>query len=504
MNLRGTILASYASQAYITIIGLVLVPVYLRYMGAENYGLVGFFLMLQGWFQLLDIGITPTISREAARYGGGVGSAADLRQLFRSLQAVFFVIAASTAALFALAADAIADNWLRFHELGKADVVLALQLIGGLIALRLACGPLRGIVIGFERLAWLATFNAGIATLRFVLVVPVLVLVGAGAKEFFSYQLAVAVVEFALLAWRSHRLLPAAAGTEATMRAWRQLRGLARFSLTIAGTSALSIVATQTDKLALSSLISLDEYGYFTAVVLLAAGIPLIASPVGSVLQPRLARLSASGDERGLQLAYRAATQLIVVLVAPAVAMMAAFPEALLWVWTGELEFAKQGALILALYAVGNGFMALGALPFFLQFAKGTLRLHMIGSLLFAATFAPLCVWGALSHGAVGAGSALVAVATAYFLLWVPRIHRGCAPGLHRRWLTEDIVPIAVCALVTIALLRLFVPLSAERLLLGFQLILMAALSVLAAAASSTQVRERVLPNLRHVLRNWA
>ena len=31
-------------------------PLYIKYMGAEAYGLVGFFTMLQAWFGLLDMG----------------------------------------------------------------------------------------------------------------------------------------------------------------------------------------------------------------------------------------------------------------------------------------------------------------------------------------------------------------------------------------------------------------------------------------------------------------
>jgi O-antigen/teichoic acid export membrane protein len=499
VSLRGAILASYASQVYVTIVGLVLVPVYLRTMGAENYGLVGFFLMLQGWFQLLDIGLTPTISREAARYNGGVGSIADLRQLVRSFRTLFVAIAVTTALLLAAAAGPLADDWLKFQDLALADVVLAIQLIGVVVALRLVCGLFRGVITGFEKLVWLARFNAGIATLRFVFVVPVLVFVGAGAVEFFAYQVAVGVVELAVLVLQTRRLLPATKGSLTTKGAWAQLKDVSRFSLTIAATSALSIVVTQIDKLALSRIISLHEFGYFTAAVLLAGGISILAGPVGSVLQPRLASLSASGDERALLAVYRAATQLVVVLVAPAVVVMAAFPEPLLWAWSGDQDFARRGAPILALYAIGNGAMALGALPFFLQFAKGMLRLHLIGSILFAAAFVPLCVWGALARGPVGAGLALIAVATTYFLLWVPRIHGSCAPGLHRRWLTEDIVPIALLALAAAAAARLLVPLSGERILLGAQLAAIAALSVVVAATGSTVVRSRVMADVRRI-----
>ena len=44
-----------------------MLPMYIKYMGAEAYGLVGFFSMLQAWFNLLDLRLTPTIGRETAR-----------------------------------------------------------------------------------------------------------------------------------------------------------------------------------------------------------------------------------------------------------------------------------------------------------------------------------------------------------------------------------------------------------------------------------------------------
>ncbi len=500
MSVRRAIVASYASQAYVTLIGLVLVPVYLRYMGAENYGLVGFFLMLQGWFQLLDVGITPTISRETARYNGGAGSASELIQLVRVLQNAFFFIAVSTAVVFSLAAGAIAESWLKFQELNKADVVLALQLIGGLVSLRWACGLFRGIVTGFEKLVWLSWFNAGIATLRFVFVVPVLAYVGAGAKEFFLYQLAVAILELGVLIWKSNRLLPARSAGETNTRTWERLKQLSRFSLTIALTSALSIVVTQIDKLALSRLVSLNEFGYFTAASLLAGGVLIIAGPVGMVLQPRLASLAASGDERELIAFYRAVTQLVVALVAPAALVLAVFPEQVLWTWSGDEDFAGQAAAILALYAIGNGLMAFGALPFYLQFARGALRLHLIGSVLFASAFVPLCIWGAVARGAVGAGVALVVVAGLFFLTWVPRIHQSLAPGLHRRWLVEDVLPILLCALLAVASLRLLVSLSGDRLSLALQLAAIATATVLLAAAGSARAREKAGSFLRRLL----
>lgn len=93
MSFKRNILANYVSQIYVTLIGIVMVPMYVRYMGAEAYGLVGFFAMLQAWFQLLDMGLTPTMARETARFNGGATDAQSLRRLLRAMEGIFIGVA---------------------------------------------------------------------------------------------------------------------------------------------------------------------------------------------------------------------------------------------------------------------------------------------------------------------------------------------------------------------------------------------------------------------------
>jgi hypothetical protein len=52
LSIRRNIIANYVGQLYATLIGILLVPLYVGYMGVEAYGLDGFYTMLQGWFML--------------------------------------------------------------------------------------------------------------------------------------------------------------------------------------------------------------------------------------------------------------------------------------------------------------------------------------------------------------------------------------------------------------------------------------------------------------------
>src|SRR2546426_8288239 len=93
MSIKRNTVANYASQMYITLVGIVMVPVYVKYMGTEAFGLIAFYAMLQAWLQFMDLGFAPTLSREAARFRGGAIDALSLRRLLRTLEGIFLWVA---------------------------------------------------------------------------------------------------------------------------------------------------------------------------------------------------------------------------------------------------------------------------------------------------------------------------------------------------------------------------------------------------------------------------
>ena len=78
--LKRNLIANYLGQGWTAIMGLVFIPLYIKYLGIESYGLIGLFGVLQAWLSLLDMGMTPTLSREMARFTAGTHSAASIRE----------------------------------------------------------------------------------------------------------------------------------------------------------------------------------------------------------------------------------------------------------------------------------------------------------------------------------------------------------------------------------------------------------------------------------------
>lgn len=465
---------------------------YVSYMGAEAYGLVGFFAMLQALFNLLDMGLTPTMARETARFRGGALDALAFHRLVRALEVIFLVVALLGGGVLLLLSGLIATNWLNVKQLPINEVQRSIQMMAIAVSFRWMSGLYRGQISGSERLVWLSGYNSVIATLRFVGVLLVLVFISTTPTAFFGYQLCVALIELAGLMAMSSRLLPPIPEGERAAWSWAPLKQVLKFSLTIAFTSSVWVLVTQTDKLVLSKILPLAEYGYFTLAVLVASGVMMISGPVSSAIMPRMVKMEAEGDHSGLIRIYRQSTQLVAVIAGATCVTVAFCAEPLLLAWTGDKVLASHAVPILVLYTIGNGLLAISAFPYYMQYAKGNLRLHLIGNAGFVVLLIPAIIWSASHYGGVGAGYAWLIMNVLYLIVWVPLVHNKFEPGLNVPWFIRDVLIISVVAILAGYGLINAMPQISSRLWLAASVIGFGILVMLASVCASSVVWSRV------------
>jgi O-antigen/teichoic acid export membrane protein len=485
--LRKNIVASYVSQIYVTLVGILLLPIYIKYMGSEAYGLVGFFSMLQAWFGLLDLGLTPTIARESARYHGGAISALTYRQLYRALSVIFVSIASLGGGTLYFSSNFIATQWLNVITLSISDVTLAIQIMALCVALRWMCGLYRGVITGAEQLVWLSGFSVFIATLRFVVVLPVMWYWGYTPVVFFLHQLIIAMLEVLCFWLKASYILP----NKNTLKlkigwSFQPIKPVLKFALTIAFTASVWVAVTQTDKLILSGILTLEEYGYFTLAVLIANGITVISGPISSVIMPRMARLHAENKHDELIAIYKKATQLVVIIAGSAAGTIAIVAHPLLLAWTNDPIIAHKAAPILRLYAIGNGFLAIAAFPYYLQYAKGNLRYHLIGNLAMLVFLLPSIIIAAKFYGGIGAGYAWLVLNGIYLFTWTGYVHSKLVPRLHGKWLFQDVLQILLVVAFAVLICNYYRQDDYERLESLFYIVEVSAFSIFVALLGSS------------------
>lgn len=493
MSIKYNIAANYVSQIYVAAAGIVMVPLYVRYMGAEAYGLVGFFAMLQAWFNLLDFGLSPTIARETARLRGGALDILSYLKLVRALQLIFVGIALLGAGFFLCFSGSIAHEWLKAAVLTTQEVETSIKLMAVSVALRWISGLYRGMISGFEEFVWLGGYNCVVATMRFVGVMPVLIYIGSAPVVFFGYQLFVAIFELLGLVLKSNHILNCA--EERKLIGWsivnlaRSVGPVLKFSMGVAFTSAMWVLVTQTDKLVLSKIIQLSDYGYYSLGVMVASGIQMLSGPITNSILPKMTKLYSEGRQEEVVKLYSYATQCVAIVVMPVGMLLAIFPEQLLFIWTGSSIASKNAAFPVSMYALGNVVMTLGSLPILLQYSFGRLRFHVIGNLIFGVGYLPILVLSASRFGVVGACWAWFVFNVVSFLFWLPVVHKSLVPGVHSNWIRKDVCCILFFAMLPMLFFWKYIKFPDDRLLGLFVLVGIGATSFVIASMGSSFVR---------------
>jgi O-antigen/teichoic acid export membrane protein len=454
--LKRRLISSYAAQAYIGLIGILLMPLYMRHMGIEAVGLIGFFLMLQAWLQLLDLGLTQTLSRDMSLFKVGTMPLSEIWQRLRTLEWMLGSIAIVAAIIILALKGRIVTDWLSVGDLAPEMVAVSIAAMAVAAAFRFLLGIYRASLTGLGRQVWVNAAATLFATAKFVGVLPVLIYWSSAPAAFFLFQAVIGGVELLVFALMLYRVLPA--NPAGTFPHPEVLRLMLPMAAAMAFSALIWSVVTQADKLILSKILTLEDYGFFTLGVLVASGVLMLIPPLNQVLQPRMTMLLSSSRHDELRDLYQQATQLVSAVFFATGGVMAIFAEPMLLAWTGDAVASRAAAPILFWYGLANATIGLLLLPFMLQFAHGRLRLHVIGNVLMVLLLLPLMIIGALRYGGAGAGAALLIANMVFVVFWVPQVHKRFLPELVWQWPLADVGRIVVPVMVALLATRQLIP----------------------------------------------
>jgi O-antigen/teichoic acid export membrane protein len=446
--------ANFIGLAYTTVIGIVFLPLFLDYLGPEAFGLFGFFMLLQALMQLLDIGMSPMLSRQASLVRGKDIDFLGFKKLLRSLEIVFLCLMLVTVVVFFFSNAWIVDSWINLETLDTSKVTACVTLMGAIIGLRFFSVLYRSGIQGIEHQVWLNFANMVLVTIKFVGSLILLHFVTRDIRHFFEYQLLIGVVELFVLGYIFYQLLPATPKVGFRFF-WPTIKPFLPFAGGIAYATIIWVILTQLDKLILSTILPLSQYGYFALAMVVSAGIAQISSPISQAILPRMTYLLSRGQTQEMLLLYRKSTQFMSIVMFSLTGVVANFSTELLYVWTGDMSAAEWAGPILFWYALGNGVLAISAFQYYLQFAHGKLRMHVIYNTISASIQIPVIMYAALEWGATGVALTWFILRLVSFVVWIPIVHRKFAPGIHKVWLLKDVLPFLVCTLTCLAMVRM-------------------------------------------------
>jgi O-antigen/teichoic acid export membrane protein len=435
VSLRWNLAAGFAHSVWTAVIGLVVVPFYLAYLGLEPYGLIGFFMALQALFALLDMGLAPTMNREVARCRAA-GDLREVRNLLRTLASIYWTIAVVIVIATYLLAPLIAAHWLTNTSLSTEIVTRSVMLMGIVIAFRFPVGLYVGVIAGAERLVLASVIGIVVVTVANIGAIGILAFVSPTIEAFFIWQALsglLYVVAVQIVAWRS---LP---GEERPRIDIEGLKRIWRFSAGMGATAILGTIFIQSDKIVLSKMVPLEELARYTLAGLFARCLYLFLTPTFNAIYPRLTAMYARGETREIKTFYENGTRLLMAIIFPVAAYAGIFSEELVTLWTSDPQLGRSLTWVVVFLLAGTAFNGAMHFPYALQLAAGKAHLPVAINVTLIFVFLPMLVWLVAHDGIVGAAAAWAILNTLYLFYGTWLTHRSILPGIATRWLVGDV-----------------------------------------------------------------
>ena len=448
MNRR--ILANIVGRGWSTFAYLLTVPFYIHYLGIEAFAAMSLYVTLVSLSNVLDLGLSSTVSRELARLGaGGPPSAGTPASLMGTLESVYAAAGLLIGLGGFVVAFAVSSSWHTSGSPLHGHLLMTCILIALCVVGQWPVSFYSGALSGQGRQVELNVTLVVASTAQALAGILALALTSSRLELFFASQVVLAfgrALALRALVWRR---LPGRWSFD-----WRATRPIFGFAGQMGAVGILGIVLTQADKLIVGAQVGALNFAYYGLAATVASGLSYLSLPVYDVAVPVLTAESASTER--LERTYWATCRNLAYSVLPIGATLVLLSKPALFAWTGR-PTGHDDATLLSLLAAGAILNALFC-GLALQVASGRARPIVVINVVATLVYIPLLLVMVRLFGTVGAASTWLALNASYVVICGPALLAQTMVGSSGRWLLRFVVVPGLAAAAAATAVRLLLP----------------------------------------------
>ena len=403
---------------------------------------------------ILDLGLSITLNRELAKSTSENKSVKDLRDLTFSLECIYWSIGLAVSLLIVLLSGFVANHWVKAEHLPLPVVKQSVMLMGVVVAFQWPITLYNGGLIGLNKQVLNNIIIVIMSTLRAAGVLFILHFFSATLQSFFLWQAGLSFLFVFVLRWALWKEMPGRNILPQFSK--KQLRLVWRFAAGMTGITLVTFFLMQVDKIIISKILPLTEFGYYMLAFNISTVVGLIVAPLSTTFFPRFANLIAKKKEDELKNTYNQACKIMSSFVFPVCFVLIFFMPEILQLWTHNITTTQQVSLIAQILVAGSLCNALMVIPYHLMLAFGQTRFTIYQNAIASILLVPMLFLLANQYGAVGAACVWLILNASYILISIPLIHRMYMKGELSRWYWNNTLLPMLPSLTTIFILNFF------------------------------------------------
>jgi O-antigen/teichoic acid export membrane protein len=446
-SFKKNVAANFIGNSASPLLSFICVPFYLRYIGAEGYGLIGIFASLQVLLSFLDSGLSITLNRELAGLSAVPGNETTMRNLVRTVGNVYWLIAITAGIIAMSLSSFMAHYWVHPNLLDRGTIQTTFILMSVSLIFQFPFGFYSGGLLGLQRHILLNIQRVVFAFLRSVGALCVLIFYEKTVTAFFGWMLIVNIMQAIVVRWSVWHALPKAAAKPVFDKA--ALKKIRSFAGGITSITIIAALLMQVDKLILSKNFSLSQMGYYTLAQTIGGMVVVfVIPPFTQSLFSQFSKLIAAEDFLNLKHIYLVNCRRISYIIIPVSLFMCFFSYRLMLLYTKNEALTNDSYILLSLFVAGFLINATLHLPYNIALAIGytkkIIRLYFILLLIYI----PLLYLSLITGKIINAGIAYVVLQLSYLVLLIPLIQKKIQMGSLKNWYIEVIIKPVIVSLV--------------------------------------------------------
>lgn len=381
------------------IAAVVSIPLLIKGLGVDRFGILTIAWMLIGYFSLFDLGIgralTQIISEKLA-----INDEAAIPPLMWTGLTVMFVLGLLASLFIVGLSDWIIYSALKIPVYLQAETKRSLSMLAPSIPLVLIATGLRGILEAKHEFKSVNLVRIPLGVLMFVAPLCVLPFSNSLVAIFFSLLLVRAATAIAFV-YLCHRSLDNF--TEFTLSK-AVIPELLKFGGWMTVSNIVSPIMVQMDRFVIGMMLSMAAVAYYATPYEMVTKLLVVPAAIAGVCFPQFAKLNAQKNIKDAMALYWKSCRYIFYLTFPAIIFLVLFAGWILHLWLGG-KFSDESTRVFQILAIGVLVNGLAAIPFaFLQGAGRsdvTAKVHVCELLVYL----PLLYFAVSKFGIVGAAT---------------------------------------------------------------------------------------------------
>jgi O-antigen/teichoic acid export membrane protein len=453
--LKQNIIANFLGTGYGMLLQFLMLPITLSYLGAQAYGLVGIYATIVAILGVLDLGLSPALGRELAKLSVLPNGNNLMRSTVTTLETICLIAALSVGLLIWFGAPFLAKYWFTKSTLSAELISNCLQWMGMQSAFQFLTGYYNSGLVGLQKIKLSNGIVATTQTLRTVTIICLLML-NPQIELYFIYQATLSFITLIATGYALYFVLPKDDNQGSVVlnqppsldllkyfsKRYSHERFLScrRFAAGMAATTLSTLALTQLDKVILSKMLSLEDFGYYTIAASIAVMLAKPAALIYGAALPRMTQLVIIGDTEALKSVYFKSSSLVSWIVLPAAGIMAGFSLPLLKLYLQSSESAYQIAPLVSVLTIGFAFHSCTYIPYGLTLANGWSRFGVYLGLTGTLFLVPFIVLATYFFGSLGAAFVWGLLCFSYLTIFMVVIHKKYLIGILGKWYKDVIL----------------------------------------------------------------